>query len=268
MRSIIILFIIISFTSCKSTKETQFFYYHQEEGKAYFYNARSKHKPLLVIIPSIYNSLFTDEYISTLSKKNRLVVIHFLSSTNTTRLQHIDGIENRLNYYNTVLSSLETQHTISTLIAEGMNANLAIQLGFNFNKPDLILINSWHPTLRERLTTNCYIKQDNSCDSLLHYLSFSERVQVDSLLTSLSTMSSTDNIYGNHTLGKWRQFMNYTSEDILTMYPSNPKWIYTTNSGLLSKNEYTTLKNSRSKRNNVYLLSKKEFLKKQSLFSN
>jgi len=268
MRYLIFLFFVSLIISCKTEKVTQSFFYQNEEGKADFYNAKNKQKPLLVIIPAIYNSLITDDYISTLSKKNRVVVIHYLSSTNTTRVRHLDGLDNRLNYYNTVLSNIQVESTINTLVAEGMNANIALQLGYNFNKPNLVLLNSWHPNLRERLTTTCYSLQDFSCDSLLNYLSFTDRFQVDNLIADLSNKSSTDNLYGNYTLGIWRDFMNYTNEELLKMYPTNPRWIYTSNSGLLSKNEYLQLLESNGKRKDVYLLSKKEFIKKQSLFSN
>ena len=267
MRYITFFVLLLLIFSCKTVKETKSYYYQNEEGFADFYNANNIKKPLLVIIPEVFNSLITEDFVVNLSKKNRVVVIHYLSSTNTTRVRLIDGLQNRLNYYNTVLSNLELDSN-STIVAEGVNANLAIQLGYNFNKPKLVLLNSWYPDLKEKLTTSCYSLQDNSCDSLLNYLSFTDRSQVDALLNGLTDKNSTDNLYGNYTLGVWRNFMSYNNSQLLKMYPSNPRWVYTTNSGLLSEKDKQYLLNSNGKRKDVYLISKKEFLKKYNVLSN
>jgi len=260
--------LIILFTSCKLKIESKTFYYQEEPGRVDFYNFSNKGKPLTIIIPSVHNSLFTPEYLTAFAKGKNVVVIYFLSHNKQTRLQQIDGLDNRLNYYSTVLNELDIKYnTPIKIVAEGVNANLALQLGFNFNKPELVLVNSWYPTLQEHFTSTCYSIQGNDCDSLLNYLSFINRTQLDNLLVGLKN-NSTDMQYGSFLQSTWRDFINYNVDELLNKYPTKPRWIYTTNSGLLSTSEYNNLLKSNGKRNDVYLLSKKEFYKKTGVFSN
>jgi len=254
--------------SCKTTKTSEYLDYEKESGLIEYYNIHNKSKPLVIIIPSVFNSIISINQIENLAKKNRVVIVHFLSHNDLTRVHQIDGLTNRLNYYSTALSKLLTsEKETPTVIAEGLNATISIQLGLNFNQPKLILINAWYPTMQEILGVNCYAKQDNSCDSLLNYLSFSSHDVADNLLSALQD-NGIDNIYGNYTLQAWKEFMQIDSDDLLINYKSNLQWVYTTNTGLLSTAQLKEIEKSHSKRNNTQLLSLRAFYKKNNLLSN
>ena len=265
LATIIFSYIIVS---CKTTKTSEYFEYEKENGLLEYYNSSNKSKPLIVVLPAVFNSILTTNQIETLAKKNRVVVVHFLSEKDKTRVHQIDGLTNRLNYYSTVLTKLLAEEKEKPIIiAEGINATITVQLGLNFNQPELILINAWYPTMQEILGVTCYANQDNGCDSLINYLSFSSITVANDLLSAVQD-NGVDNLYGNYTLQTWKEFLLYDCDDLLVNYNTPLKWIYTNNTGLIYASKAKELEKSHGKRKNTQLLSLNAFIKKNNLLSN
>ncbi len=254
-----ILFLIPLFftllVGCKSLKKTLEFEYQAEKGRLDLYNENHTNKPLVVVIPDVYNSIITEAHITQLAKKNRVLVVYYLASQDKIRLQQIDGLQNRTNYYSSALNSVLTDsEQPSTVIAEGINATIAINLGLNYRQPALVLVNAWHPSMRNIITSTCYAAHTNVCDSLLNYLEFTDRLEADKMLTALKE-HGVDKQYGLFTLQVWEDFIDLNSAVLLLNYKSSVRWIYTTNTGLPAHAK-------------AELFSKKGFLKKSTVLSN
>lgn len=256
---------ILWLTSCKTEKETTFFDYKGDKGELEFYNTSKKDKPLIVIIPAVYNSELTGDVLSNLISKNRVVVVNFLSHRDLTRVQQLDKLENRLTYYSDVLNSLNVDSN-SILIAEGLNSILALQLGLNYNQPKLWLVNAWYPSIKEVLSTSCYVGKEAQCDSLLSYLNISSRQDADELLASFFE-NIPDKQYGYFIRSTWAEVIDLNSRPLLEKYNKPISWIYTNNAGLIDETEFLKLKESTGKRKDVEYLSVKDFSKYKFDFS-
>ncbi len=254
--------------SCKPTKDVEEFYFFEEKGEIIYLNFEEEKKPIIIIIPSLYNSILTSNTFNNLAKNARVAVLMFPNYNNVLRLQQTDKLEYRLTYYTNAISNIiETYGPISKIISEGDNSNLSILIGANFKNPKLTFINSWYPNIKEIIIDKVYNNPSSQTDSLLSYLHFSDRSTID-VLIGQDLNKGVDNKYGYFTLSNWKDFLTYENNDLIKNYPNTLDWIYTNNTGLVTKNEVEKLKTSLSKRANTQLFTLKEFYKNKNIFSN
>ena len=258
-----LLILIASFftlLACVPTQTINQIDYLGEKGQVEYYNINHEDWPLAVVIPSVFNSLLDQSKINQLAKGRRLVVISFLSANDKNRVLQVDGMERRITYYSDVISQTEIAYgSVQYLLAEGLNATAGAKIITSFSFDEAVFLNAWKPSIKMQLITNCYASPSTQCDSLSKYLNIGGRESLDGLLQDVET--GIDRLYGNYTMRMWQQMIDYRVDDFLPAKKCPVHWIYTSNTGLITKEKASASQN-------VDLYSLKEFKKVRDLFNN
>ena len=189
-----------------------------------------------------------------------MVVIHFLSADDRVRVMQIDGMDRRITYYTDVINQTElTYGSIQYLIAEGLNATAGTKIITNIKFEQAVFINAWKPSIKMQLIAHCYASPNAQCDSLTQYLNIGGRESVNGLLQDADT--GLDRLYGNYTMRMWQQIFDTQIDSFLKSKKCSVHWVYTSNTGLITKEKANAYKN-------VDLYSLKEFKKLKDLFNN
>lgn len=261
------LLLFITITSCKPTKSVSQIELNKDKGEIVYYNIDKTHQPLVIVVPSVHQSLITEELLSLLYKKNRVAVIYFLEYQNKGRVHQIDNINRRVNYYSDAIHEISTLHgKAETVITEGLNSSVLIRILENEPAENLTCINAWFPSIKQLLISNCYSQTTANCDSLLSYLGFNSIESMNDVFNDIE--SKKDNLYGNYLTKMWEEIVDLNVSDNFLNYPGNTKWIYTTNTGLISVTDVEKIKSSNGTRKKILVLSKKEFYKNKDWFNN
>ena len=226
------LIFLLTLLSCSSSMQETTFTYKGEEATVVRYNASKSNLPLIIVFPDVDGSLLTEELIKRLAKNNRLTVVQFIGSKNKVRQQQLDNIQNRTNYYSDQLTLLTTLEKDSvTLLAEGLNANIASRIVNAMPINNYVLLNSYFPTLRDALTTTCYAQRTANCDSIIRFLDFGYRYAIDSVFVEIAKPDR-DNQYGRYTTSYWKDIFPLPSTPQEGFYKGSITYLFTTNSGL------------------------------------
>jgi hypothetical protein len=226
---------ILLLLSCSSPRQQTSFQYKGEEAIITKYNASKTNLPLLVVIPDVYGSMLSEEVLKRLAKNYRVTAIGYLGAGNSIRKQQLDNLQNRTTFYSDQLSLLTTLEADSiTLLAEGLNANIASGMVHGMRIKKYVMLNPYSPTLRDVLTTKCYSQPSADCDSLIQFMQFGHRFAIDSVFVEISNPSR-DNQYGRYTTSYWKDIFPLQSAPQTELYKGSVNYLFTTNSGLAPK---------------------------------
>ena len=247
--------LLVACVSSQSTKQIDFL---DEKGQVDYFNFDKDSRAITIVIPAVFNSQLDEEKIKQLAKGRRLAVISFLSKDDRNRAMQVDGMERRITYYSDVISQIEVEHgPIQNLVAEGLNATVGAKIITNFNFEQAVFLNAWKPSIKMQLVSNCYASPNKLCDSLSNYLNIGGRESIDGLLQDVET--GIDRLYGNYAMRMWQQMIDYRMDDFLPAKNCPVKWIYTTNTGLM------TIEKANAS-STIDLYSLKEFKKLKTVF--
>lgn len=252
--------LLVAIQACAPSQNTKKIDYLGEKGQVDYYNFDHDNWPIAVVIPAVFNSQIGTKEIERLAKGRRLVIIHFLSAKDRVRVLQVDGMERRITYYTDVISQTERAYgSMQFLLAEGLNATVGAKIITNVNFGQAVFINAWKPSIKMQLVANCYASPNAQCDSLTQYLKIGGRESVDGLLQDID--SGLDRLYGNYAMRMWQQMIDYQIDSFLPAKKCPIHWVYTTNTGLITKEKANASQN-------VDLYSLKEFKKLKDLLNN
>jgi hypothetical protein len=202
------------------------------ERYTYLINAHKKTKSLVIYIPDVMTTQLSAPEIFKLSKSNT-VYVPFLADDNLIRQRQLDNLQNRRDFYSHVLQRiLSEKYTHVTVVAEGINANLMSNIAFAYPIDELIFVNPFAPDIEQCLINTCFnLTHPSKCDSLLQHLGFTNRDQVENMITAL-VENGRDIQYGHYALSLWNDFFRLTCDPVSHKFLGDVHYIYTTNTGL------------------------------------
>lgn len=227
--------LLVLLSACKASEQVIEYTYLSENGTKFYYNWDDKNKPLLIIIPSLHESKLQVEDIDYLTKKFRVALLPYISNDDVNRQSQLDNISLREQLYSDLLTEItfNTGDTVFTLIAEGLNANVASHISDTYNPKKVILVNAWYPTINQALIRQCYVEKGTACDSILDYLRIGSKTDLDTFVDALKVGSS-DNIYGNHNLLFWKTIVEYDALPKNHGYTGKTQYLFTQDVGLVN----------------------------------
>lgn len=236
MKSRFFFLLLVISSACKPSKQVINYTYLSEKASKTYYNWDDKSKHLLIIIPSLHNSKLNNVDVEFLTKKYRVALLPYLANSDLNRQGQLDNIDLREQLYSDLLTELtyNTGDSNFTLIAEGLNANVASHISTTYKPKKLILVNAWYPSINQAIIKQCFIEQGTCCDSLLSYLNMGTTTNLDTFVNALK-VGKTDNIYGNHNLLFWQRIAEYDALPKNHGYLGRIEYIFTQDAGLITK---------------------------------
>lgn len=245
-RIVIIVFLLVqckpSLQTIKGTFKSETYQYQVKPG--------SKHAEQIIFISDLPHTQLEPTELFKISKGS-VVLLPFLSDSNKIRQQQLDNLHNRKDYYSELLQQIISDTTkYTTVVAEGLNANLLSQIAFAYPIDNLVLINPYKPNIEQCFISNCFnAVNPSTCDSLLKHFQLNDMNILQQLLKGIQE-KAIDEQYGLYTLSFWNDVYRYQCDARSNKYNGKLSYVYINNSGLALPED------------SIHTVSKKNFYKR------